>query len=190
MVEARRRAAPAPTRSFASRNDVLALRASIDNLTWSDSRKARAKVFVALGFFALLRVSEIVGLAVSDLCRTKDGWTIRIQRSKRDQESRGATVPIKSESWFDQAMERLIEGSRGGLLFTDNQGKRWSPGAARSELNRLAVGSGIQVSARFTRSSMNNSTIFGSGRSPNLEIILIRFVISYVWLRRAALSLD
>lgn len=47
-----------------------------------------------VGFFCALRRSELVGLAVEDLDRRPDGWTVNIRRSKTDPYGVGQTVKL------------------------------------------------------------------------------------------------
>jgi integrase len=54
----------------------------------------RDKALMLLGFAGAFRRSELVGLDIEDLSFGKEGLTVRIQRSKTDQEARGREVGI------------------------------------------------------------------------------------------------
>jgi integrase len=51
-------------------------------------------VLLLLGFAGALRRSELVGLDVDNVCEGADGLTVRLRRSKTDQEGAGRTVGI------------------------------------------------------------------------------------------------
>lgn len=54
----------------------------------------RDRALLLIGFAGALRRSEIVALEVEDLTAVDDGLTIRVRRSKTDQEGQGATLAI------------------------------------------------------------------------------------------------
>jgi integrase len=54
----------------------------------------RDRALLLLGFAGALRRSELVGLDVADITEGTDGLTIRLRRSKTDQEGAGRTVGI------------------------------------------------------------------------------------------------
>jgi integrase len=54
----------------------------------------RDRALLLVGFFCALRRSELVALAVEDLDRRPDGWTVTIQRSKTDPYDMGQYVPL------------------------------------------------------------------------------------------------
>jgi hypothetical protein len=60
----------------------------------NDLAAIRDRALLLVGFFCALRRSELVALAVEDLDRHPDGWTITIQRSKTDPYGRGQYVPL------------------------------------------------------------------------------------------------
>jgi len=57
-------------------------------------RGQRDRALLLLGFAGAFRRSEIVSLDVSDLAWSDDGLTVRLRRSKTDQEGAGRTVGI------------------------------------------------------------------------------------------------
>jgi integrase len=69
------------------------LRAMLDGLG-TDPAGCRDRALLLLGFAGALRRSELVGLDVADLTEGTDGLTIRLRRSKTDQEGVGRTVGI------------------------------------------------------------------------------------------------
>jgi integrase len=60
----------------------------------SDSAGCRDRALLLLGFAGALRRSELVGLNVADITEGTDGLTVRLRRSKTDQEGAGRTVGI------------------------------------------------------------------------------------------------
>ena len=54
----------------------------------------RDRALLLIGFAGALRRSELVGLDVSDLTKTRAGSRLRIGASKTEQEHQGATVTI------------------------------------------------------------------------------------------------
>jgi integrase len=54
----------------------------------------RDRALLLLGFAGAFRRSELVGLDVEDLTAGRDGLTVRIRRSKTDQEGQGRTIGI------------------------------------------------------------------------------------------------
>jgi site-specific recombinase XerD len=54
----------------------------------------RDRALLLTGFGAGLRRSELVDLNVNDLELQRDGVLVQVKRSKTDQESRGATIPV------------------------------------------------------------------------------------------------
>jgi integrase len=55
---------------------------------------SRDRALLLLGFAGALRRSELVGLDVADVCEGADGLTVRLRRSKTDQEGAGRTIGI------------------------------------------------------------------------------------------------
>jgi integrase len=60
----------------------------------SDPAGCRDRALLLLGFAGALRRSELVGLDVADFTEGNDGLTVRLRRSKTDQEGAGRTVGI------------------------------------------------------------------------------------------------
>jgi integrase len=60
----------------------------------TDSAGCRDRALLLIGFAGALRRSELVGLDVADLTEGTDGLTVRLRRSKTDQEGAGRTVGI------------------------------------------------------------------------------------------------
>ena len=60
----------------------------------TDSAGCRDRALLLLGFAGALRRSELVGLDVADFTEGTDGFTVRLRRSKTDQEGAGRTVGI------------------------------------------------------------------------------------------------
>jgi site-specific recombinase XerD len=59
-----------------------------------DPAGCRDRALLLLGFAGALRRSELVGLDVADACEGADGLTVRLRRSKTDQEGAGRTLGI------------------------------------------------------------------------------------------------
>ena len=59
-----------------------------------DAAGYRDHALLLLGFAGALRRSELVGLDVADFTEGTDGFTVRLRRSKTDQEGAGRTVGI------------------------------------------------------------------------------------------------
>jgi integrase len=72
---------------------VPELRAMLEGLG-SDPAGCRDRALLLLGFAGALRRSELVGLDVADVTEGADGLTVRLRRSKTDQEGAGRTVGI------------------------------------------------------------------------------------------------
>jgi integrase len=72
---------------------VADLRTMLEGLG-SDRAGCRDRALLLLGFAGALRRSELVGLDVADLTEGIDGLTVRLRRSKTDQEGAGRTVGI------------------------------------------------------------------------------------------------
>jgi site-specific recombinase XerD len=60
----------------------------------TDPAGCRDRALLLLGFAGALRRSELVGLDVADFTEGTDGFTVRLRRSKTDQEGAGRTVGI------------------------------------------------------------------------------------------------
>ena len=60
----------------------------------TDPAGCRDRALLLLGFAGALRRSELVGLDVADITEGADGLTVRLRRSKTDQEGAGRTVGI------------------------------------------------------------------------------------------------
>jgi site-specific recombinase XerD len=72
---------------------VPELRTMLEGLG-TDSGGCRDRALLLLGFAGALRRSELVGLDVDNVCEGADGLTVRLRRSKTDQEGAGRTVGI------------------------------------------------------------------------------------------------
>jgi integrase len=60
----------------------------------TDPAGCRDRALLLIGFAGALRRSELVGLDVADVTEGSDGLTVRLRRSKTDQEGAGRTVGI------------------------------------------------------------------------------------------------
>jgi integrase len=69
------------------------LRAMLEGLS-IDPAGCRDRALILLGFAGALRRSELVGLDVADVSEGADGLTVRLRRSKTDQEGAGRTLGI------------------------------------------------------------------------------------------------
>ena len=69
------------------------LRTMLEGLA-TDRAGCRDRALLLLGFAGALRRSELVGLDVADITEGPDGLTVRLRRSKTDQEGAGRTVGI------------------------------------------------------------------------------------------------
>ena len=69
------------------------LRAMLEGLS-TDPAGCRDRALLLLGFAGALRRSELVGLDVTDVTEGTDGLTVRVRRSKTDQEGAGRTVGV------------------------------------------------------------------------------------------------
>jgi len=72
---------------------VPELRTMLEGLG-SDLAGCRDRALLLLGFAGAMRRSELVGLDVADLTEGSDGLTVRLRRSKTDQEGAGRTIGI------------------------------------------------------------------------------------------------
>jgi site-specific recombinase XerD len=72
---------------------VPELRAMVGGLD-NDLAGCRDRALLLLGFAGALRRSELVGLDVADITEGTDGLTVRLRRSKTDQEGAGRTLGI------------------------------------------------------------------------------------------------
>jgi integrase len=59
-----------------------------------DAAGCRDRALLLMGFAGALRRSELVGLDVEDVVETNGGLTVRIRRSKTDQEGGGRSVGV------------------------------------------------------------------------------------------------
>ncbi len=69
------------------------LRTMVEGLG-TDLAGCRDRALLLLGFAGALRRSELVGLEVADVTEGADGLTLRLRRSKTDQEGAGRTVGV------------------------------------------------------------------------------------------------
>jgi len=72
---------------------VLDLRKMIEGLD-DGPAGSRDRALLLMGFAGALRRSELVGLDVQDVVESADGLTLRLRRSKTDQEGQGRTVGV------------------------------------------------------------------------------------------------
>jgi site-specific recombinase XerD len=72
---------------------VAELRTMVEGLG-TDPAGCRDRALLLLGFAGALRRSELVGLDVADVTEGSEGLTVRLRRSKTDQEGAGRTVGI------------------------------------------------------------------------------------------------
>jgi site-specific recombinase XerD len=111
----------------------------------------RDRALLLVGFAAALRRSELVGIDVEDLELTREGYVLRIRRSKGDQEGRGERVGIPRGKHPDtcpvRALQAWLEASgrpSSGPLFRNIN--RW--GQIGGRLSGYAVALIIQRRAR------------------------------------------
>jgi integrase len=121
----------------------------------ADMGGCRDRALLLLGFAGALRRSELVGLDVADISEGTDGLTVRLRRSKTDQEGAGRTVgipygtnlatcPVRSwRAWLE------VSGITEGHVFcpVDRHGHlgttRLSPPAVALVLKRHAARAGL-----------------------------------------------
>ena len=121
----------------------------------TDSAGCRDRALLLLGFAGALRRSELVGLDVADITEGTDGLTVRLRRSKTDQEGAGRTVgvpygsnpvtcPVRAwRAWLE--LSGITEGP--AFRSVDRHGRigttRLSPQAVALVLKRNAARAGI-----------------------------------------------
>ena len=121
----------------------------------TDSAGCRDRALLLLGFAGALRRSELVGLDVADITEGTDGLTVRLRRSKTDQEGAGRTVgvpygsnpvtcPVRAwRAWLE--LSGITEGP--AFRSVDRHGRigttRLSPQAVALVLKRHAARAGI-----------------------------------------------
>jgi len=121
----------------------------------TDSSGCRDRALLLLGFAGALRRSELVGLDVADITEGTDGLTVRLRRSKTDQEGAGRTVgvsygsnpvtcPVRAwRAWLE--LSGITEGP--AFRSVDRHGRigttRLSPQAVALVLKRHAARAGI-----------------------------------------------
>ncbi|RCN28594.1 hypothetical protein ANCCAN_25659 [Ancylostoma caninum] len=76
-------------------------------------------------------------------------WTLRIRKSKTDQESKGSSIYIGREERFDAALSRCSQRQIHGYVLATTEGRMWSPSAAASETGGAtsSLDSGTDVNA-------------------------------------------
>jgi integrase len=87
---------------------VDALRTMIDTCDVSTPKGVRDRLVLVLGWSAMLRRSELVGLDLQDVTETGDGLTVYIASSKTDQEAKGDTVLVPRGSHPDSDPVRVL----------------------------------------------------------------------------------
>jgi integrase len=131
-------------------NDLKKMVATLDRTTLRGKRDAS---LVLLSFATASRVSEIVGLQVSDLTFSEEGITVNITKSKSDQESAGMqksvvagrnadTCPITAVKEWLQA-SGITEGSLFRSVTKDVLGEGLTSDAVRDLIKRMARKAGI-----------------------------------------------
>ncbi len=85
------------------------IRAMVEHLS-PTLRGQRDRALLLLGFAGAFRRSELVGLDVGDLAWSDDGLTVRLKRSKTDQEGAGRTVGIPYGSKPGTCPVRAVRG--------------------------------------------------------------------------------
>ena len=148
---------------------VPELRTMLEGLG-SDPARCRDRALLLLGFAGGLRRSELVGLDVTDITEGTDGLTVRLRRSKTDQEGAGRTVGIPFGSnlvtcrawrgWL--AVSGITEGP--AFRPVDRHGRigttRLSAQAVALVLKRHAVRAGLdpsEVAAHSLRAGLATS---------------------------------
>ncbi|RCN38049.1 hypothetical protein ANCCAN_16038 [Ancylostoma caninum] len=144
MVKAQRRGTAANTQEFASKQDVRTLLECLPRTSWPQWRKDRAHVLLVLLFYGLLRVSEAVALKAGEVEAGGEFWTLRIRKSKTDQESKGSSIYIGREERFDAALSRCSQRQIHGYVLATTEGRMWSPSAAASEVRKICVFAGVR----------------------------------------------
>ena len=89
---------------------VPELRAMVGRLD-NDLAGCRDRALLLLGFAGALRRCELVGLDVADLIEGTDGLTVRLRRSKTDQEAPGARSASRSDR--TRLPAQCVPGGRG-----------------------------------------------------------------------------
>lgn len=74
--------------------DLFEVLASIPGLKKHEAVELRDRALLVIGFTGALRRSELVGLDVKDIVRSRQGMVLNLRSSKTDQESDGASVAI------------------------------------------------------------------------------------------------
>jgi len=69
----------------------------------------RDAAWLVMGFFGLLRRSELIALRLSDVVTKKDHVVVHIRRSKTDQEGKGATVVLPAQCRDSLRVRRIID---------------------------------------------------------------------------------
>jgi integrase len=124
----------------------------------TDPARCRDRTLLLLGFAGALRQSELVGLDVADVTEGTDGLTVRLRRSKTDQEGAGRTIgipygsnpvtcPVRSwRAWLE--LSSITEGP--AFCPVDRHGHigaaRLSPPAVALVLKRHASRAGLDPS--------------------------------------------
>jgi site-specific recombinase XerD len=124
IYHAMRRVARAKGQAPAGRAELMTadLLAMLKGLT-PDLRGVRDRAILLLGFAAGLRRSEIVDLKVNDIEWRRDGVTLKLRRSKTDQEGRGQEAGVlygkRQGTCPVRALKRWLEaaGHRDGPVF-------------------------------------------------------------------------
>ena len=74
--------------------DLRSMVEHLDDEDLDSPAPSRDRAMLLIGFAGALRRSELVGLDVSDVAKSSDGLTVRLRRSKTDQEDAGRLVGI------------------------------------------------------------------------------------------------
>ncbi|KIH66383.1 hypothetical protein ANCDUO_03288 [Ancylostoma duodenale] len=133
MVRTQRKGDGERTRIFITKQEIDALLSALPRLSWPQWRKDRAHVLLILLFYGLLRISGAISLEGEDLTLGSSYWTVRIKKSKTDQDGQGCNVFIGREPTFDGAVARCQHRQVHGYLLASTDGRKWSSSAAASE---------------------------------------------------------
>ncbi|EPB69188.1 hypothetical protein ANCCEY_11718 [Ancylostoma ceylanicum] len=145
MVRSKRRMEPIKEQNFATSEEWLVLLDATVTVNWPPWRIDRALILLTLLYCGLLRISEAVNMGVEDVTEEEQAWKCQIRRAKNDQYGSGTAVYLAKEPWFDDVLRRHKNLRRSGQLLSTGTGRRWSEGAAASEIRRLCEAANIRI---------------------------------------------